>query len=336
MHTTGARISTVIAVALALGGCAAERAAGPDAAEKSLALANSQSAFGYETPDWGTPFWERLGDKVAQAKASAPAGAADSRQRGPADADTLRPSPNQEPMTPYAGTPAIVRPAATASATAEAAGDEALHASVALDWPVGQPEPPALAALARQLSAAGFVVIPPGALHDAIGDAPGCDEITRPACLASLARYPAPRLLIVARPASNGQLSLVTYDTQFGARYPASEVAMRAQDDGLARVTSAARRRVDVAPWFTRSFAERDQRYYLAAGAASGLQAGDRLAVHNQGELVRGPAGQPVVWESGQAAGQLEVMQLLGDDTSVARAVDTADVRPTSLLVAEP
>ncbi len=111
---------------------------------------------------------------------------------------------------------------------------------------------------------------------------------------------------------------------------------MPAAEDSLARVSAAARRRVDVAPWFTRSFAERDRRYYLAAGAASGLQVGDRLAVHNQGELVRGPAGQPVVWEPGQADGQLEIVQLLGDETSVARAVDAADVRPTSLLVAMP
>ena len=324
MHRSAARAAILIAAVISAG-CAANGPASPDDAEASLALADSQSAFGYESPDWGTPFWERLGDKFQRAKASEP----QAPPSAEASADSLAPAPGVEPMTPYAGTPAIVQPATGA------AGD-ALHASVAIHWPADRPEPPALAALARQLSAAGFVVIPPGALRDAVGDAPGCAEITRPACLASLARYPAPRLLIVARPAGNEQLALETYDTQFGARYPANEVAMPAAEDSLARVSAAARRRVDVAPWFTRSFAERDRRYYLAAGAASGLQVGDRLAVHNQGELVRGPAGQPVVWEPGQADGQLEIVQLLGDETSVARAVDAADVRPTSLLVAMP
>ena len=114
----------------------------------------------------------------------------------------------------------------TAAATEPATDAEGLAPSVALAWQGDGAVPAALADLSQRLQAAGMIVVGPNALADAISDAPGCNELTRPDCLASIARYPAPRLLLVAEPAGDA-LSVVTYDTQFGARYSARRTAYR-------------------------------------------------------------------------------------------------------------
>ena len=299
----------------------------PEAAERSLALADSQSAFGYESPDWGTPFWERLSEKVDRARAS-------SAEAPATTDDTLNPTPHSEPMTPSQGTPAIAAAAATgtAAATEPATDAEGLAPSVALAWQGDGAVPAALADLSQRLQAAGMIVVGPNALADAISDAPGCNELTRPDCLASIARYPAPRLLLVAEPAGDA-LSVVTYDTQFGARYSAARMDRQAPPSrALDALVAAERRRLNIAPWFTRSFAERDGQYYLAAGQAQGLGIGDRLAVHESGKLVRGPAGQPVVWEPGARSATLVIEQVLGANTSVARLESGTRVSPEALL----
>ena len=301
----------------------------PEAAERSLALADSQSAFGYESPDWGTPFWERLSEKFDRAQASG------ANAPAPTD-DTLNPTPHDESMTPYRGTPAIATAAAAGATETGSAGAarpaDGLAPSVALAWQGDGATPAALAALSQRLQSAGIVVVGPNALADAISDAPGCDELARPDCLASMARYPAPRLLLLAEPAGDA-LSITTYDTQFGARYSAARLdRQEAAPQAMDTLVAAERRRLSIAPWFTRSFAERDGQYYLAAGQAQGLDVGDRLAVHESGALVRGPAGQPVVWEPGPRSATLVVEQLLGANTSVARLESGTRVSPEALL----
>jgi hypothetical protein len=76
-----------------------------------------------------------------------------------------------------------------------------------------------------------------------------------------------------------------------------------------------------------KAFQGDDGRLYLSAGRANGLEAGDELAIHEPGTLVRAPNGQPITWRVGERVGTLRIGELFGSD--LASLIPAEGQRPT-------
>ncbi len=166
----------------------------------------------------------------------------------------------------------------------------------------------------------GFRLIPQAELRDAIANTPACDDTTSEACAETLAAYPGARLVVTVE---NDQ-SVTIVDAASGAQWDSAELTSGKQGEELLDLAS---QRADIAPWAMKAFRADDGRLYLSAGRANGLVAGDELAIHEPGTLVRAPNGQPITWRIGDRVGTVRVGELFGSD--LASLVPVEGQRPT-------
>lgn len=166
----------------------------------------------------------------------------------------------------------------------------------------------------------GFRLIPRAELSDALANTPACEDTTSEACAEALAAYPGARLVVTIE---NGDTATIT-DAASNARWGATELVSGKQGEELLELVS---QRADIAPWAMKAFQGDDGRLYLSAGRANGLNAGDELAIHEPGILVRAPNGQPITWRVGERVGTLRVGELFGSD--LAALVPVEGQRPT-------
>ena len=166
----------------------------------------------------------------------------------------------------------------------------------------------------------GFRLIPRAELSDALANTPACEDTTSEACAEALAAYPGARLVVTIE---GGDTATIT-DAASNARWGATELVSGKQGEELLELVS---QRADIAPWAMKAFQGDDGRLYLSAGRANGLNAGDELAIHEPGTLVRAPNGQPITWRVGQRVGTLRIGELFGSDLSA--LVPVEGQRPT-------
>lgn len=166
----------------------------------------------------------------------------------------------------------------------------------------------------------GFRLIPRSELNDALANTPACDDTTSEACSEALAAYPGARMVVTVE----GDNSVTITDAASNARWGATELTSGKQGEELLELVS---QRADIAPWAMKAFRADDGRLYLSAGRANGLEAGDELAIHEPGTLVRAPNGQPITWRAGERVGTVRIGELFGSDLSA--LVPVAGQRPT-------
>lgn len=330
---------------LAGAGLAAGCASGPDervaADDGRMALADSDAAFGYESTDWETPFWERW---IARARSDA------------AEADEQ--------------TAASQRSARRGAATVAAASSDSSHAGNAVAATGMQPRigvyiaPESRGSLAayrlinaldRRAADHGIALVKPGELDDAVAGTDACPADTAQECPKLLSIFPGVRLLVVLDPGQSraGSASVETrmLDTDFGVEYDTSSTTLefdRADADEAGapgsdvavwseHLLDLAADRLAIAPWFTHTFAlTEDEDMYVSAGRESGLTVGDTLIVHGEGSVVRAPGGRPVAWNPGAEDGRVRVTQLVGRNVAVVEHVSGRRPDPRDRLTLAP
>ena len=166
----------------------------------------------------------------------------------------------------------------------------------------------------------GYRLIPRPDLQDALANTPACEDTTSEACAEALAAYPGARLVVTIEAGNTVTIS----DAASNARWSATELTSGEQGEELLELLS---QRADIAPWAMKAFRADDGRLYLSAGRANGLEAGDELAIHEPGTLVRAPNGQPITWREGERVGTVHIGELFGSD--LAALVPVAGQRPT-------
>lgn len=166
----------------------------------------------------------------------------------------------------------------------------------------------------------GYRLIPRAELSDTLTNTPACEDTTSEACAEALAAYPGARLVVTL----DGGNSVTITDAASNARWSATELTSGKQGEELLELVS---QRADIAPWAMKAFRADDGRLYLSAGRANGLEAGDELAIHEPGTLVRAPNGQPITWRAGERVGTVRIGELFGSD--LAALVPVAGQRPT-------
>ena len=172
----------------------------------------------------------------------------------------------------------------------------------------------------------GFRLIPRSELRDAVANTPACDDTTAEACAEALAAYPGARLVVTV---NNGD-SVTIVDAASGARWAEAALTSGKRGDELLEMAS---QRSDIAPWAMKAFQADDGRLYLSAGRANGLEAGDELAVHEPGTLVRAPNGQPITWRVGERVGTVRVAELFGSDLASLTPVEGQRLSPQHDLI---
>lgn len=303
-------------------GCASgsdERAMADDG---RMALADSDAAFGYESTDWETPFWERW---IARARS------------GAAEAESRQVAATERPARRNAATPATASTDSRAIDAAAAAGMQprigvyiapAARGSLAAYRLIN--------ALDRRAADHGIALVKPGELDDAVAGTDACPADTAQECPKLLSIFPGVRLLVVLDPGegSAGSASVETrmLDTDFGVEYDTSSTTLEFDDANADEAGASgsdvavwsehlldlAADRLAIAPWFTHTFAlTEDEDMYVSAGRESGLAVGDTLIVHGEGSVVRAPSGRPVAWRPGAEDGRVRVTQLVGRNVAV-------------------
>lgn|GEM_PF-462870 len=310
--------ASALAVA-ALAGCAVLDS-DTQAKQDKYGAAFSDSALGGEhDTEWEQPFWEgwREDDRdEVRAEARAAARAEIQQSRG------------------------VVPTSATAAPLPSAGSSRGLQAKVGVIIPPGSGDSGnayrLLEVLDRNARRYGLTLVKPDVLADAISQEPACSSGSGAACGEALAIYPGVRALLVmnTKPASDGKLIVQTrmLDADFGIDYAATTARMQitAPDKTDAssdlsvwsrQVLERTASRVDIAPWFAHGFSRKNNDIYVNVGERSGLDSGSRLAVHEEGTLVRAPSGQIVGWDPGPVVGQLEIKQFIGQEVAIAEAV---------------
>lgn len=308
--------------ALMLIGCAAS-GDNVKADQDRFAMADSDSALGYEKSDWDKPFWERwMDDARAEARASA--------ANQPAAA-TAAPAASQ-----------VAQPVLSASSMRPKVGVY-----------IAQAQRNSLAAyrlmnaLEQQASRHGLTLIKSDELDEAVGDSNACQSDSPEQCPKLLSIYPGIRALMMVDPssASGEQFVVETQmrDTDFSIDYDTVSTRLslsgenaNGSDAGVwaDRMLATAADRIAIAPWFTHSFALNGEDFYLSAGRGAGLELEDRLIVHGEGAVVRSPGGQIVAWEPGREVGRIQVKQLIGQNIAVAEQVSGRIPKPKDRLTA--
>lgn len=166
----------------------------------------------------------------------------------------------------------------------------------------------------------GFRLIPQSELQDAIANTPECADTTAEACAEALAAYPGARLVVSVE----GRDQVTILDAASGARWSETTLTSGKPGEELLELLT---QRSDIAPWAMKAFRADDGRLYLSAGRANGLEAGDELAIHEPGTLVRAPNGQPITWRKGEQVGTVRIGELFGSD--LASLVPVDGQRPT-------
>lgn len=120
-------------------------------------------------------------------------------------------------------------------------------------------------------------------------------------------------------------------DTGLAYRYPILEMKMpiKAADDVSSFLNLLASKVVDIAmekknlmPWYCHAFSEEeDERWFISAGAISGLKEGDLLNVVRSGKLIKTPTGLPAGWIPGDPKGVVRVERLVADDLAIVSLV---------------
>ncbi|MFL1407318.1 hypothetical protein ACJO2E_18395 [Marinobacter sp. M1N3S26] len=172
----------------------------------------------------------------------------------------------------------------------------------------------------------GFRLVPRSELRDAVANTPACQDTTTEACAEALAAYPGARLVITV----NNDDSVTVVDAASGARWTEAALTSGKRGDELLDMAS---QRSDIAPWAMKAFQADDGRLYLSAGRANGLEAGDELAVHEPGTLVRAPNGQPITWRVGERVGTVRVAELFGSDLASLTPVEGQRLSPQHDLI---
>jgi hypothetical protein len=175
----------------------------------------------------------------------------------------------------------------------------------------------------------------------------GCKAENIAACLEKLAVYPGLRMLALidhTQPASSSAaiIRITLADTAYGVIYPSFPIELptanghilpTAMRDLANKVLRGAVDRTQFAPWTTRAFSNKGERWYLAAGNRSGLKAGDFLEITAPGDLVKTPSGLPAGWIPGYRKGTLRIESLVGDDIAVAQLVEGQPPTPNDPIL---
>lgn len=311
-------------LALLMTGCAANQTR-VNNDENRYAMADSESALGYEESDWNAPFWERWMEKArsegrasAQRDAQATTGAANAE----VPAVAMSASRSTGDLRPKIGV--YIAPHAR----------ETLLAYRLIN------------ALDARAATEGLVLVEPDELDDAVAGSKLCQADTPAGCPKLLSIYPGLRqLLIVELSDTTGGSTRVTttmIDADFEIEYEPTTTRINAtnQESGVSdaevwsdRLLSVAGERARIAQWFTHAFAFKDQDMYISAGKASGLDVGDTLAAPGEGAIIRSPAGRIVAWEPGTEEGRVRVTQLIGQDLAVVEHVSGRMPTPEDRLL---
>lgn len=174
----------------------------------------------------------------------------------------------------------------------------------------------------------------------------GCNDVTASGCPEELAIYPGIRILtVIESTRRTGEAVVFGYrllDTVTGQTGPARTLRLTTTDDGVPHeALNAAAEEILTsgltlaghAPWQTRAFNQREGEWYLSAGRAAGLSAGDRLTIHAPGRTISTPGGNIAGWVPGEQRGVLEVTGFAGDDIAVARLVEGNAPTPQNPLL---
>ena len=300
-------VALTLAAVSFVGGCATSSGSGID-----TSMADSEAAFGYEQTEWGTPFWERwLEEARAEGRASV---ARENGQPGVATTDAGG----------YAQAPVQVRPDSDGlrpklGIYIEASQRDSLSAYRVIN------------ALDQYAAANGLTLIKPNELDDAVAGSDACGAETAMGCPGLLSIFPGIRALLAIDVTSSGagmtRVSSRMVDTDFGIEYDpmSTELALRAKNSDISvwsnQILGMAADRIDLAPWFTHSFALNGEDMYISAGRNSGLEADSTLAVHDEGSVVRSPAGNIIAWEPGPEVGRIRIKQFIGQNVAVAEQI---------------
>ncbi len=116
-------------------------------------------------------------------------------------------------------------------------------------------------------------------------------------------------------------------DTGIAYRYPILEIKMPVKNEDdcnkfmdllASKVVEISMEKKNIMPWYCHAFSEEeDERWFISAGALSGLQEGDLLNVIRGGRLVKAPTGLPAGWVPGDPKGVVRVERLVADDLAI-------------------
>ncbi|SFM44451.1 hypothetical protein [Thermodesulforhabdus norvegica] len=166
-----------------------------------------------------------------------------------------------------------------------------------------------------------------------------CLERRDLACISRIVGiYPGVRMLNIVEvldlpetfPANSvARVSIV--DTGLSYRYPILEMTMPVKSQAevneflrllAAKIVDIAMEKKNIMPWYCRAFSEEgDGRWFISAGALSGLHEGDILNVIRSGRLVKAPTGTPAGWIPGDPKGMVQVERLVGEDLAIVSLV---------------
>lgn len=183
--------------------------------------------------------------------------------------------------------------------------------------------PAFLAALHEGAAEHGFVIVPGGALSEALSNTQGCAApMQSDECLAGLAVYPGLRLLARLTPDGSGGVNVtvrdITRDASASAHLATHDQAAAATLlDEMAAQAGSAR-------WSVRAFDGGDGNLYISAGRRNGLDLGTELEVRQPGQPIHTPTGQVVAWRPGAVAGTVKVTQWVGESMAVVELVSGA------------
>jgi hypothetical protein len=148
---------------------------------------------------------------------------------------------------------------------------------------------------------------------------------------------------------SNTELSLTIYNAETGmilrqlsTRLPLLDrrqgVASEAErtrliDNGIARIAEDVVKTIVALDWHARIVSIEQNKISINAGRSSGLEKGDRLAVYAPGAQITDTATKiPLGNLKGTYKGDVEIVELVGEDSSLARAPQGEKLSPADLV----
>ena len=173
----------------------------------------------------------------------------------------------------------------------------------------------------------------------------GCSLRDAHYCAETLRRTLGARVLVVLQGEDRERVTATYHDLELGGQPFTSRKALVQVDDrvpprllqGLAdEVLMTGLERSRKASWFARPVERADDsRWLINAGAASGLESGQRLRVHGPGRIVRDNNGEPRAWVRGRARGTAEIVSLRDDDRAVVEVLNGQGLTPDDILIPE-
>jgi len=204
---------------------------------------------------------------------------------------------------------------------------------------VGIKEGEAFLKIAREvITSKGLLYVDHHKIKEAVSKT-DCLEKRDLGCVSHISKiYPGVRFLnvveILSLPATpttgqkqkaKARISIV--DSGLSYRYPSLEVEMPIQTESdrqefmnivAQKLTDIVLEKKNIMPWFCHAFSQEGQnRWFVNAGPASGLQEGDVLKVVPGGKVVSAPSGIPAGWVPAETNGTVKVERIVNEELAI-------------------